>query len=164
MDTLSHGLYGGVAFGRNSRRSYWIAFLAGVLPDILVFGPTFLRRIFGNRVIIEPPDPSTIPAYLYEGYNITHSLVVFTVVFGIIWFIRHRPMWELGGWGLHILIDIPTHATRFFPTPYLWPFPHPKVDGHSWFSPEIFIPNVLLLIILYAIWFWKSRKKPRVSL
>jgi hypothetical protein len=38
MDILSHGLYGGVAFGRESRKKYLIAFLFGVGPDLLSFG------------------------------------------------------------------------------------------------------------------------------
>ncbi len=42
MDIFSHGLYGGVAFGRISKRDYITAFLFGIAPDLLAFGTFFL--------------------------------------------------------------------------------------------------------------------------
>lgn len=83
MDILSHGLYGGVAFGRRTRRDYWIAFLFGVGPDILSFGIFFLSTFLGFSEShfgkMEPPDPTVIPAYVHNLYNITHSLVIYTI-------------------------------------------------------------------------------------
>jgi hypothetical protein len=159
MDILSHGLWGGAVFGRKSRKSFWIAFAAGILPDILVFGPHFVQSIF-RGFDFGPPDANIIPSNIYNGYELTHSLVIFIVVFGLVWFFRHRPMWELGAWGLHILMDIPTHSTSFFPTPFLWPIADVRIDGHPWSSPEIFIPNVILLVIIYTLW-W--RRKPKTD-
>jgi len=65
-------------------------------------------------------------------------------------------MWA---WGLHILMDIPTHSTDFFPTPFLWPFSGYRVDGISWGHPYIFFPNVVVLIVLYILFFLKKKKR-----
>lgn len=168
MDILSHGLYGGVAFGRNNRLSFWLSFLFGIAPDLLSFG-LFTAGTWvgffdhpdwssGNH-----PDPVDIPSFVHSLYDVTHSLIIFALVFAVVWLIRQKPLWELGAWGLHILVDIPTHSAAFFPTPFLWPVSDFTVDGHNWSRPEIFIPNVILLVGLY-MWFYviKPRRQKRV--
>lgn len=162
MDTLSHALYGGIAFGRHSRFSYWLAFFFGMAPDLFSFGLLFITNLLGITHRPDwsagPPPESMIPGYVHTMYDITHSLVVFAVVFALVWMIRHKPLWEMLAWPLHILVDIPTHSSEFFPTPFLWPLSDFHIDGHPWSRPEIFIPNVLILIGLYG-WFWWKRKK-----
>ncbi len=163
MDIISHGLYGGVAFGRRSRQSFWLSFFFGIAPDLFSFGLYTVGAWFG--VFTHPdwssgqhPDPSAIPQFVHILYNVTHSFVIFALVFALIWLIRRKPLYEMLGWPLHILVDIPTHSDAFFPTPFLWPVSHYHVDGHPWSSPEIFIPNVILLVSLY-LWFYVI--KPR---
>jgi hypothetical protein len=81
MDTLAHGLWGGVAFGRQSKPHYWMAFVLGMMPDLLSFGPFFIMWAFhgfAGRTPGEPPDPALIPAYVYQAYNVTHSLVIWS--------------------------------------------------------------------------------------
>lgn len=162
MDIISHGLYGGVAFGRTSKRSYWTAFFFGIAPDLFSFGILFALSILsissGPDFHSGPPDPSSIPSYVHSLYNVTHSLVTVAIVFGIVWFIRKKPMIEMLGWPLHILVDIPTHSSAFFPTPFLWPLSDFHVDGTSWGQPIIFIPNVIFIIMLYT-WFYVKKKK-----
>ena len=165
MDILSHGLWGSLAFGRKNRRSFWLAFLFGIAPDLLAFGPYFALIFLGiaqRPKFLEPPDPSLIPRFVFQIYNFSHSLVVFAALFGLLWLIFCRPIWEFSAWGLHILVDIPTHSSRFFPTPFLWPLSSFHVNGHPWATPEIFIPNVVSLIVLYAWFFgrpyWKKRR------
>src|SRR6185436_4595384 len=125
MDTLAHGLWGGAVFGQKKREWKW-AFVLGMAPDLLSFGPFFLTR-FGDIAsrwahrTFEPPDPHIIPAYVYHAYNVTHSLVMWALLFGLVWAWKRRVYWPLAAWALHILCDIPTHSTRFFPTPFLWP-------------------------------------------
>ena len=162
MDIASHGLWGGIAFGRKNKKSFWAAFLFGILPDFLAFGPFFIGTFFGfykwPRFGPEPPDPSLIPSFVGQVYNITHSLIIFAAVFLIIWLILKRPVYEMLAWGLHILVDIPTHSYRFFPTPFLWPISDLKVDGVGWGHPYIFFPNIALLILLY-LWFFVIKKR-----
>ncbi len=162
MDIISHGLWGGVAFGRKSKKSFWLSFVFGILPDLIAFGPffvlMFLRIVPRPNFSAEPPVPDSIPQFVYQVYNISHSLFVFVLLFGLLWIILRRPLWEFSAWGLHILMDIPTHSYKFFPTPFLWPFSHFEINGHPWASPEILIPDVILLVILY-IWFFARKRK-----
>ncbi|MBI2122390.1 MAG: hypothetical protein HYT98_04715 [Candidatus Sungbacteria bacterium] len=165
MDIISHGLWGSIAFGRKNKRSFWKAFLFGIAPDFLAFAPLFIL-IFSGIIErppippVEPPDTSLIPQFVYQIYNVTHSLIIFVAVFGLLWLILRRPVWELGAWGLHILLDIPTHSYKFFPTPFLWPISDFKVNGAGWAEPYVFFPNVILLLILY-LWFYFIR--PRIK-
>ena len=163
MDTLSHGLWGGIALGRSGRRSFWAAFVLGAAPDLLSFGLVFANGLLSHGLDFfngfgHPPDPALIPGYVYRLYDVTHSLPVFAAVFALVWAVRGKPVRELGAWGLHIALDIFTHSEAFFPTPFLWPVSAVRIDGVPWSDPRIFFGNVLLLAVLYA-WFFLRRKK-----
>ena len=162
MDIISHGLWGGVAFGRENKRSFWISFLFGIAPDFLAFAPFFASVILGfaefPKFSTEPPVPDGIPQYVHSVYSFTHSLIIFAALFLIIWLGWRKPFWEMSAWGLHILFDIPTHSNAFFPAPFLWPFSSAHVDGIPWADHVIFIPNAALLIILY-LYFFVYRKQ-----
>lgn len=160
MDTLSHGLWGGVVFGR---RHFWWAFLFGMGPDLLSFGPFFVMRALAGfpAYPMEPgmraPALSFLPAFVPFLYNITHSLIIWLLLFSMIWIVRKKPFWIFGAWALHILLDIPTHTTRYFPTPFLWPFPTPFVDGIPWSRPWFFYTNLSALLIGVIYHWWKTR-------
>ncbi len=158
MDIFSHGLYGGVAFGRMSKRDYITAFLFGIAPDLLAFGTFFITNLFSSGTLGKP-DIETIPHYIFIIYDFSHSLVVFSVFFAFLWFFGYKHFAKLTlAWPLHILVDIPTHDAAFFPTPFLWPISDSHIDGISWGHPMIFFPNVVLLLGLYAYWYIKSKK------
>jgi hypothetical protein len=162
MDIISHGLWGAISFGRRNRRSFWLAFLFGVLPDLLSFGIFTVSSLVGITQIpnwrLGPPDPSTIPIYVHRLYDVTHSFLGFAIIFIMLWFIFKRPVWESLSWLFHILLDIFTHSTQFFPTPFLWPFSSYRLDGIPWSHAIIFIPNVILLLSLY-LWYFIIRPK-----
>jgi hypothetical protein len=170
MDILSHGLWGGAAFGRKSKRLFWWAFFFGIAPDLFSFGvftaSTVLGLASGPDWSGGPPPESAIPAYVHQLYHVTHSLVIFAIVFAVVTLIRRKPFYPMLAWPLHILVDIPTHSARFFPTPFLWPlFDDVHVDGIPWSHPAIFIPNVVLLALVY-LWFFylKPRREKRGSI
>ena len=144
VDVLAHGLWGGVLFGRKTRWQWRGAFLLGAAPDLLAFGPFFISQ-FGRT------DWRVFPPYVHESYNVTHSLVVWGILAGGIWILRRKFPWILGAWALHILFDIPVHELSFFPTPYLWPFPTPLVNGMRWAQPAIMIPNYIALVVAYTL-------------
>ena len=50
-------------------------------------------------------------------YPAGHSLIVFLVVFAITSIFARRIVYEMLGWLLHILIDIPTHSFSYYATP-----------------------------------------------
>ena len=163
MDFISHGLWGGIALGRASRRSFSLAFVFGMAPDLCSFGVVFADGLLTHGLdffngLGHPPDPRLIPAYVQDLYNATHSLVVFAAVFALVWAVRGKPFMALGAWGLHIALDIFTHSRDFFPTPFLWPLSETRIDGVPWSDPRVFLPNVLLLAALYAWLFLKRRK------
>ena len=85
MDIVSHGLWGAIAFGRKSRLSFWLAFVIGLAPDLLSFGILWTAAMLGFS---EQPDfshgtppESSIPQYVHHLYNVTHSFIVFLIVF-----------------------------------------------------------------------------------
>ena len=170
MDIVSHGLWGGLAFGRKNRSSFWLAFVIGLAPDLFSFGILWSAAILG--LARQPdfshgtPPESSIPQYVHHLYNLTHSLIVFFVVFIVIWLLLKHPVGELLAWGLHILGDIPTHSFAFFPTPILWPISDWKFNGWQWSTPTILIPNFLLLSLFYTwylsgLYMRKRKEGPR---
>jgi Na+/phosphate symporter len=96
MDIVSHGLWGAIAFGRKSRLSFWLAFVIGLAPDLLSFGILWTAAMVGledkpNFSHGTPPE-SSIPQYVHHLYNVTHSFIVFLIVFLLIWFLLKRPV------------------------------------------------------------------------
>ena len=165
MDTLAHGLWGGALFYPSGRGKFGTAFFIGMAPDIFSFGlfhlthPEWLKlRLAGE--ISGPPPLSILPSYLFYAYNLTHSLVVWVLLFALLWILMRRPPWVWLAWGLHILCDIPTHSTRFFPTPFLWPFQTPFVNGRPWSRPPFMLINYALIALTYLLLsMYRSRRK-----
>jgi hypothetical protein len=69
----------------------------------------------------------------------------------------------LGAWALHIVCDIPTHGTDYFPTPFLWPLATPFVDGLTWATPEFMIANYACIAGVYAGMFVYARRRAAPS-
>ena len=155
MDVVAHGLWAGALYYVQGRKRFLAGVLLGMAPDLLSFGVFHLThpkwitlRLMGE--ISGPPALSLLPAYVFHAYNISHSLVVWGVVFFLLWVLRSRPPWLLGAWLLHILCDIPTHSASYFPTPFLWPLPTPFVDGLAWSTPWFVAANYATMILVYC--------------
>lgn len=133
-------------------------FFAFTIPFILMFWSLITGDVsFSSFSHHGPPTEGLdLAAYLYQ---FSHSLVIFALVFILIWVLYKRPRFELLGWALHILIDIPSHAISFFPTPFLFPiseyrFPYGVQWGNKWYM----IVNYSLLLIC-AVYMMLSQKK-----
>ncbi len=168
MDTLSHGLYGGGLFGRKSKKDFFTAFFFGVMPDIFSFGPYFVLMILGFLPMEDyssgAPSSEAIPLFVHALYQVTHSFVIYTIVLAtLIWFGRKGLAKLTLGWPLHILVNIPTHTHEFFPTPFLWPMSDVTFNGVSWATPWIFVPNVIIICLIYAQWYLSYRRKKKVG-
>jgi len=186
VDIFAHTLWAAAAAkGANTNKklveknkkplsAVWAGFW-GVAPDLFAFGFPFLAMgylmLTGKASGVQwaghhfgfPPSLAWIGDLPPKLYHISHSLVVFTAVFVIVWTIRRRlarknpsrsgrPYYELFGWMLHILIDIPSHAASFYPTPFLWPVSSYKfLYGVSWANPTYMVINYSLLAI---VWIW----------
>ncbi|MEK7463454.1 MAG: hypothetical protein AAB621_03800 [Patescibacteria group bacterium] len=185
MDIFAHGLWAGAVYkGANKKLEkplkVWRAAFWGVFPDLFAFTIGFIwlfgNFIFGGMSFSDLPRPDLVepaPDELIFGngtiqgaasfivrltailYSASHSAIIFFIVFGIVFLIFRRPIWELGGWFIHILLDIPTHSYQFYPTPFLWPLSDWKLDGFSWATPWFLILNYSVIIIMY----WLLRRK-----
>jgi len=187
MDVFSHGLWAGAAYKAINKNltkdnkkplKAWLAALFGVFPDVFAFAPMFVwifwNLIFGKLSFSDIPRPEstepapqdTLPIFRLASvlYNISHSVFIFFVVFGVIFLIFRRPVWELGGWFMHVVMDIPTHSYQFYPTPFLWPLSGWKFDGFSWGTPWFIIINYLAIITVYLLLFRKKKLNPAQSL
>lgn len=171
MDVLAHMLwtnYGARAENVQLKKQHkrlinlpWVTFW-GVFPDLVAFGI---------------PIAIAIPIWLFNGfhfdqisvlswppilYHYSHSLVIWATVFTVMWIVSKRPRLELLGWALHILIDIPSHAANFYPTPFLFPisdyyFPY----GVPWANRWYMIINYSLLLVV-TLFVFSKRKKSRI--
>lgn len=176
MDIFSHGLWAGAAYKAVNKKAkkplkVWLAGFLGIFPDLFAFTIPFVwlfwNLAFGGLSFsdiprpdsVEPASQDTLPIFRLASllYSISHSAIIFFVVFGIIFLIFRRPIWELGGWFIHILMDIPTHSYQFYPTPFLWPLSGWTFDGFSWGTPWFLIPNYLAIIAVYLL--LRVRKK-----
>ena len=153
MDVVAHGLWGGALFGQKSEWQWRAAFLAGAAPDLIAFGPFLISQVGRSDYIDFPP-------YVYQMYNVTHSLAVWCSVTAIVWLLMRKFPWILSAWGLHIVCDIPLHEITFFPTPFLWPFHTPFVNGTRWAQLWIIFPNYLALTLTYL---WLRRRRQTQS-
>ncbi|OGZ34733.1 MAG: hypothetical protein A2174_02215 [Candidatus Portnoybacteria bacterium RBG_13_41_18] len=176
MDLISHGLWGGIITKAANKRKFtkkpikvrWFIFWS-IVPDVFTFTIIFMWFFgsilagFGSLAslphyqITEPMPENThlIINLTHWLYNFSHSLVVFLAVFSITSLRKRGALWVMTGWLAHILIDIPTHSYKFFPTPFLWPLSDWKLDGISWSSPWFEIINYSLIAIVY---FWLYRR------
>ncbi len=142
----------------------WVTFF-GVFPDLFAFTIPFCIGIFNavfngqsigsHHTLIGEFD---IASFLYQ---FSHSIVIWALVFAVVWFLYKRPRLELLGWALHILIDIPSHAASFYPTPFLFPISDFRfLYGVSWSNKWYMIINYSLLLIVTLYFF---TRKPKIQ-
>jgi len=180
MDILAHGLWTNLAKeGFNLKfkkeiKTFWSIFW-GIFPDLFAFTPLFLwgffNLILGRQII--PPSPEKLEPVSFNSlsishltsllYSISHSFIVFALVFGLIYLFKKRIYFALFGWPLHIFIDIPTHSYKFYPTPFLWPISNFKFGGISWAEPWFMILNYSSLLIISAFIYKKRKFKSQIS-
>ena len=179
MDFFAHGFWAGAAGMAANRkmkepvRLRWVL-LWGVFPDLFAFSPTFLLmtwlRWFGGASV--PPHlfsralRESLPAGLRpdELYRLSHSLIVFSAVFALVWVLSRRPVLAMLAWPLHVLMDIPSHRAGMYGTPFLWPISDYRFNGVSWGQRWFMILNYSLITAAYAgllIWFVASKLRER---
>ena len=110
MDIISHALWSSALFKsfnlklKKKKFNLWKAAVFGMLPDIFSFViPFFIFLIiilfqgefnFMNMsIILQSPPYSNIT---YMLYNISHSIVIFSIVFLIVWGISLIIKWKKG--------------------------------------------------------------------
>jgi hypothetical protein len=89
-------------------------------------------------------------------YPAAHSLVIFALAFAVATLLARRIVYEMLGWLLHILIDIPTHSFSYYATRFLWPLSDFRIDGIAWWTRWFWIATYGALAVVYAV-MWKRR-------
>jgi hypothetical protein len=116
--------------------------LAGLAPDVPFYltYPAWVIYRGQLRVAFSNNEWPQAPQWMYTLHHLFHSLPMLLLVSAAGRLITGR--WPLAGvaWGLHILIDIPTHSRRHWAPQFLWPFSPMTVDGLSW--AEVVIPVI----------------------
>ena len=176
MDVFAHILWVAALFkalNQKYKLKYNLAWAGfwGVFPDLFAFIPLFAWRFYHRLVLgetipfrgpIEPSATNALPIHsLTHGlYSLSHSAIIFFIVFVMVWKVWKyygKPMpWVIGGWLAHILLDIPTHSYRFYPTPFLWPISEWKFNGISWATPWFMLVNYTALVAVCII-LWKKK-------
>lgn len=156
MDTLSHAGWGFATLHAQRSLAWWGA-LAGAMPDLLFFVPSRVESVIATgwaglavgsepgmwRADGPPLPPELVEAY-YRYYVKTHSLVLLALAVALLILAgRRKWAWLAVPYGLHILMDIPTHE-RYQTQPF-WPLSSWSFEGLTWGDPRIFWPNVILL-------------------
>lgn len=149
MDIFAHGLWSYAALHKDPHAK--TAIVVGMLPDIIPFAPILISRVIkGTFKFSAPPhNPGDIPGIAYQVYDITHSFITILVVFALIAILTRKFYLFLLAWPLHILLDIPTHTSEFFPTHFLYPLSSFHVSGISWGRPWFMLLNYSALLIVY---------------
>jgi hypothetical protein len=81
------------------------------------------------------------PKWMQVSHHMFHSLPVLLLLATAIRLIRgHWPLWGVA-WGLHILVDIPTHSRQDWAPQFLWPLSDITVSGVLWFRVVMSLVN-----------------------
>lgn len=167
MDIIAHGMSTALAaIGMQPRskqpiRLWWTVFF-GMLPDLATFTVPACLRIWwwatgASPTLLPQANGPHIGQWATSLYNGTHSLVVFAAAFGAAWLLLRRPVLEMLGWTLHIVIDIFTHR-EMFATQFLWPVSSFHVDGIRWETGWLLASTYgALVIALFALWRRRAR-------
>ena len=160
MDVFSHAIWGRhLTYGKINWK---LAAIIGMLPDLLAFIPGGIVSTMngeGRTRVDENTVTSDFPDIAWQIYQITHSLFWSTILFLLLWFSLYFWMKKNGPnaillpknkifskeytpfkatvylmlpWFFHILLDIPSHTLKFFPTPFLMPISDYMIDGVPW--------------------------------
>lgn len=155
MDYVAHGLWSYIVFNRIKRPIYAVIF--GLLPDTIswviyaVYRLLFLNQ-FGKPVVSE------IPQWVFNLYNMSHSLIVAGVIIALIYIISRKIPIYIFAWPLAIVLDIFTHTRDFLPTPFLWPLSSWKFPGIQWGTWQFMITNYSVIILCLIIILYKGRR------
>jgi hypothetical protein len=161
VDIVAHALWAAVAANAVNRRDpgrvrvAWFAAWAA-FPDLFAFTPEVATRLWYR---VSGAAQAHGQHHHFGLYELSHSLVVFVPVFALAWLLFRRPVWELLGWALHVLMDIPTHSAHF-PTPFLWPLSSYQFFGISWRQWWFTALNYSALALAF-LFLWIDRRRAR---
>lgn len=153
MDILSHALWSSVGARISNKKlgtkidPWWTGFW-GAFPDLISFAPLFFVmawQVISNANFQNISRHAGIGKLTSSLYPASHSLIIFLGIFLLISLIKRRPAWEMGGWALHIILDIGTHSAEYYPTRFLWPISEIYFGGIRWQTLWFLVVDYVLL-------------------
>lgn len=119
-----------------------VTMVAGLAPDVPFYltYPAWVTYQGQWEAAFSNNDWPQAPGWMYTLHHLFHSLPVLLLVTVAGRLISRRWSPAAVAWGLHILIDIPTHSRRQWAPQFLWPLSSLTVDGISW--AEVVIPVI----------------------
>lgn len=175
MDIVAHALWAGIGVALLRRRRPISPAVAvatvglAAVPDVLHLLPIGFWWALGDgpwstlwsyAVAVpgrEPALPILVNALSHHLHCIMHSAIVAGVVTLLAWSLRRLVWIPLMGWWSHILIDVFTHSTDYYPSPVLYPITQRGFDGIAWNAPWFMVLNYLALGLV-GIWLVRSRR------
>jgi len=155
MDIISHALINNLIFQELPTTERWWAIVFGVAPDLVSFSAVMRLEFFKKVLFFKKIPHGFIPPAVFRIYRLTHSLVLWSAVFVVIWFLGFKLLaiaWL--GWAAHVLIDIFTHSAKSFPTKIFWPISDWHYSGFTWSSWKFLIAEYVILAVLYLIFYF----------
>ncbi len=177
MDIAAHALWAAAGGAWALRRRFidreeLVATVAlAVLPDLAQFLPliawvmvgtgswhvlpTFALAMPGH----EPPLPHWVALTSHHLHCLLHSGVIAGIATLTLSIGLGRMWLPLLGWWSHIVIDVFTHSSGYYPVPVLYPLNDWAFDGIAWTQPRMIIGNYLLLLVAWGlVWRGSSRR------
>ena len=161
MDTILHAFF--AWFLCRKKKLAWLAAVGGALPDLASIATAlflFFAGGFSASALLGEFFSTPFRGY----YLVFHSFIVFAIAALVVLALK-RKLWPFFfGWGLHLLIDLPTHSTDGIRP--LWPLTDWQFcSPFSWWDFSHGAPIVIAVeaaALAVALWIlWKERKHRR---
>lgn len=168
MDILAHGLWAGAGLKATARSititrrtALWTVALS-VIPDFGHALPVAIWSLIAGTPGLfldyalatpgsEPTTPEAVALWSHHLHCILHSGLVAAVVTLAIALLARCFWLPLAGWWSHIVIDVFTHSSNYYPVPIFYPLSYWGYDGLAWNSPPFMIANYLALAVVWAL-------------
>lgn len=167
MDLIAHGLWAALGVRWLARRrpaSTTVAVLAvgaSMLPDVLHLVPVALWAFLGDGDVgqllayivatpgFEPVLPPWLEMWSHHLHCTMHSVIIAGAATVILWSWWGLVWLPLTGWWLHIVIDVFTHSSEFYPVPVFYPITYQGFDGIAWNTPWFMVVNYSALVLIW---------------
>lgn len=176
MDIVAHTLWAGIGVTLAPRRlpiapkTVLLTMGLAALPDLAhtlpllgwwLFGDGSLMALWSYAIAVpnnEPVLPPLVNLLSHHLHCIMHSALVAGAVTMLLW-AALRTFWiPLFGWWLHIIIDVFTHSSDFYPAPVFYPITERAFDGVAWNQPWMLALNYAALAIA-GLLLWRNRRR-----
>lgn len=156
MDIISHALLTNLVFKEAPTSQRLLATALGIIPDLMSFGGMFNLVFLRKILFFKKPPQSLFPPYVMRLYSISHSLIIWGIIFALLWFFGFKWLAiAYCGWAFHILLDIFTHSKDSFPTRILWPVSNFYFSGFGWSNKWFMLGNYIVILLLYLVFYIK---------